>query len=88
MQGVRRLSKVSVVNLSKGDLRLLLQEVRRVGKIQHFGKLLNVERKECTQVPLKESEWKSSGGTRPLKLSEGCADDFRAKKSSRREEKN
>jgi hypothetical protein len=51
-----------------------------------LGELLNVECKECTQVPLKESEWKSSGGTRPLKLSEGCADNFRAKKPSRKEE--
>jgi len=27
--------------------------------------LLNVERKECAQVPLKESEWKRLGGIVP-----------------------
>jgi hypothetical protein len=30
----------------------------------------------------------SSGGARPSKLSKGCTEDFRAKKSSRREERN
>jgi hypothetical protein len=35
--------------------------VRRVGRIQHL-EVVNVERKECVQVPLKESEWENSGG--------------------------
>jgi hypothetical protein len=52
------------VNLSKGDQRLLLQECAE-SKDSTLGKLLNVERKECAQVPLKESEWKSSGGIAP-----------------------
>ena len=54
--------EVSVVNLRKGDWRLLLQEVRRVRRTQHLRSCWTSSTRSACKTPLKESEWKSSGG--------------------------
>jgi hypothetical protein len=54
--------EVSVVNLRKGSSKTAAAESAQSQKDSTLGKLLNVERKEYARIPLKESEWKSSGG--------------------------
>ena len=61
----------------------------QIRKESTLGKLLNVERKECAQVPLKNQSGKAQEeqGLRDI-IIEDCTEDFHAKKSLRREKRN
>ena len=57
--------EVSVLNLRKEKSKTAAAGSAQSRKDSTLGKLLNVERKECAQAPLKESEWISSKGIVP-----------------------